>query len=485
VGGVAQDVKAFSPSSGLLVRLQTGPGHTQYGRSKYLVDMHKMWRLLFLLFSSVLLAAVARNYPTEVTMANAPTRLQARLNIPDEATQKAEACAAELAYSSRYCTTVEQLRFHGDDLLLQNVTMYVSADNDGEAPKLSSGLFSSGHRNGELQKHLSFLIAPPSNNKAPSSNKAVLIPGITFVSVYVELHIPHVAEYLFHALIAALKLVTYNCTCVNVLLHDGINSRRSQGARPVDAEWYGTLFDLWVNKVNILNPHEFSNRAGMARYTEDTASGMVDLRGADAVQFEYMVVPVLHEKWFHLQDECNVFRRHVWRELGFKAADLSSLDVVIIQRKVRGFVNVHEISNYFVHRNVSIRVVDFATVHPTQQIGILAHTRLLVTMHGAALTNIAFMPRNSVVVEVLPYLYYHDAYFRKLGISCGLHYFQHLVVRAEHHFVAANCFTKFGNYTHRMCSRSHPCRSCMRTGMTQVDMSALGPILDAALALTA
>lgn len=57
-----------------------------------------------------------------------------------------------------------------------------------------------------------------------------------------------------------------------------------------------------------------------------------------------------------------------------------------------------------------------------EQVKAMAETGILVAVHGAALTNVIFMPANAVLVEVFPWNY-RSFLYRDLAWKAGLQYY--------------------------------------------------------------
>ena len=56
-----------------------------------------------------------------------------------------------------------------------------------------------------------------------------------------------------------------------------------------------------------------------------------------------------------------------------------------------------------------------------EQVGVMAGTGILVAVHGAALTNLIFLPAGAVVIEVFPWSF-HKPTYRGLAGALGVHY---------------------------------------------------------------
>ena len=114
-----------------------------------------------------------------------------------------------------------------------------------------------------------------------------------------------------------------------------------------------------------------------------------------------------------------------------------TLQFTLGQRKwARKFTNVPEmqsaIRNFQSSTNAhnttfNVSVVDFEGMSLIQQIKLMRATDVIISVHGAGLTNIAFMKPCSIIIEVMPFgldIPRPDLYFKKLAASVDvLHYF--------------------------------------------------------------
>ena len=115
----------------------------------------------------------------------------------------------------------------------------------------------------------------------------------------------------------------------------------------------------------------------------------------------------------------------------------SSLEFTLVQRKwARRFTNVDSMlasvrrfsSLPHAHNTTfNVSVVDFEGLSMLQQVQAMRATDVIISVHGAGLTNIAWMRPCSVVIEVMPFgldIPREDLYFKKLANSVDvLHYF--------------------------------------------------------------
>ena len=116
-------------------------------------------------------------------------------------------------------------------------------------------------------------------------------------------------------------------------------------------------------------------------------------------------------------------------------AKASAVDIVYISRsKSRGrkVLNESEILQGISH--LSPKVVNFEDLSFHEQVSLMRSTRLLVSIHGAGLTNMMFLPKGAKVLELLPerrgildfnparFSFKHDACYLRLADSLGLNY---------------------------------------------------------------
>lgn len=100
-------------------------------------------------------------------------------------------------------------------------------------------------------------------------------------------------------------------------------------------------------------------------------------------------------------------------------------------------------------------------------------------MHGAPISNIIFMPRGSVVLELLPFKFFSTQY-KKLALRSGLSYLAWQNSHRGSAYHAGNCFKK-GNFMEipdDQCWRVKDCVVCIRDkSSTKVDLNELKELL--------
>jgi hypothetical protein len=104
--------------------------------------------------------------------------------------------------------------------------------------------------------------------------------------------------------------------------------------------------------------------------------------------------------------------------------EIQLLNITIINRKSRGLLNIQEmvksVSNL---TQGKVTIYDFEGISFQKQVSIMFSSDIIITSHGAALTNIVFMKPCSVVIEILPWLYHGKRFFHRFAASGDLlHY---------------------------------------------------------------
>lgn len=89
----------------------------------------------------------------------------------------------------------------------------------------------------------------------------------------------------------------------------------------------------------------------------------------------------------------------------------------------RGLYNIEAILEMLKDTGMPIRVInEMGSLTWEEQVAAMANTGILVAVHGAALTNVIFMPANAVLIEVFPWQY-RSFLYRDLAWKAGLQYY--------------------------------------------------------------
>jgi Glycosyltransferase 61 len=100
---------------------------------------------------------------------------------------------------------------------------------------------------------------------------------------------------------------------------------------------------------------------------------------------------------------------HVFKQLAYAKAGVNipaygrypPRQITVMTRSSRGLYNIEEILEVLKETGLPVKVInDMGALTWQQQVQVMAETGILVAVHGAALTNVIFMPANAVLVEV-------------------------------------------------------------------------------------
>ena len=99
------------------------------------------------------------------------------------------------------------------------------------------------------------------------------------------------------------------------------------------------------------------------------------------------------------------------------------VDVIINERllRCRRLVNLIDLSQAISSLNLSYRVIHFENMTFAEQVSSLRFTRVLVSMHGAGLSNIIFLQPGSTVIELMHPLL-NAPFYRFLSYYASLNY---------------------------------------------------------------
>ena len=99
------------------------------------------------------------------------------------------------------------------------------------------------------------------------------------------------------------------------------------------------------------------------------------------------------------------------------------IDVIINERlsRCRHIVNLLDLSGAISSMNLSHRVIHFENMTFAEQVSSLRFTRVLVSMHGAGLSNIIFLQPGSPVIELMHPLM-SAPFYRFLSYYASLNY---------------------------------------------------------------
>lgn len=99
------------------------------------------------------------------------------------------------------------------------------------------------------------------------------------------------------------------------------------------------------------------------------------------------------------------------------------VDVIINERllRCRHLVNLIDLSQAISSLNLSYRVIHFENMTFAEQVSSLRFTRVLISIHGAGLSNIIFLQPGSTVIELMHPLL-NAPFYRFLSYYASLNY---------------------------------------------------------------
>ncbi len=99
------------------------------------------------------------------------------------------------------------------------------------------------------------------------------------------------------------------------------------------------------------------------------------------------------------------------------------IDVIINERlsRCRHIVNLLDLSGAISSMNLSHRVIHFENMTFAEQVSSLRFTRVLISLHGAGLSNIIFLQPGSTVIELMHPLM-SAPFYRFLSYYASLNY---------------------------------------------------------------
>ncbi|CAI7833687.1 unnamed protein product [Closterium sp. NIES-54] len=108
-----------------------------------------------------------------------------------------------------------------------------------------------------------------------------------------------------------------------------------------------------------------------------------------------------------------------------------------------------------------------------------ARLTLFISMHGASLSNLIFLPPGSTVLELFPFKFHSDAY-KNLALRHGINYFMWENTHPEASSYTDDCLAKGGweNLEEKECRNVRACFLCARDrSVTAVNMEELDKVL--------
>eukprot|EP00871_Galdieria_phlegrea_P000696 jgi/Galph1/1627/GphlegSOOS_G304.1 len=196
----------------------------------------------------------------------------------------------------------------------------------------------------------------------------------------------------------------------------------------------------WHGNIILLVKETVKQCCGIQMITkgaESMASAIQKLGSEDLLCYKHLFYntraaqrPESYTQWLYSDKDAHMLQQVLNNKLKTnKLADFIYLrkypKMIMIQReKSRRIANAEEIV-YALKRdfNVELVVLFFEHMSVNEQVNIMHKASLVISAHGAALSNIVFMKKGSILVELSPYLCSGEGYFGALAKLLGLRYF--------------------------------------------------------------
>ena len=293
-----------------------------------------------------------------------------------------------------------------------------------------------------------------------------VIKGRTFFVSHLLSHFPHFAQNFFY--LSSMFLKDMHMT-KNLLFHF-----QSPG-HAMKQFWQTSLLSL-LPKISVLNP-DFVNWFGNSTLFQ---THCINASSSYIIQFEELVVKpsLANVVWFPTPRDCRNLRELVFKGLDISPNPTTNQTTILTRKGSRALNNADELIDILeAEFGLEVHVVDFDNAGFAEQVSIMANTKYLIAIHGAAFANVAFMQEGGVVIEVHPYMYIpSSSYYGKLARECGQYHYPYFTTDVED-AVLPECFSAFTNYTATQCSDSYPCRACTRRTGVRMNLKQMRPIL--------
>jgi len=103
----------------------------------------------------------------------------------------------------------------------------------------------------------------------------------------------------------------------------------------------------------------------------------------------------------------------------------SALITIITRKGTRQIINdqdlERELCEHYCPKGWDVVLVDMERLSHAEQMSLIQRTTVLIAMHGSGMTNIIFLPKDSIVIELFPYGFSRPTY-EFLAKKIGVHY---------------------------------------------------------------
>ena len=185
----------------------------------------------------------------------------------------------------------------------------------------------------------------------------------------------------------------------------------------------------------------------------------------DTICFDNIIIG--HGHWFFEPVYSYHFRSRVQQVMntGYMH-DKSEKHACIVTRQFsRVIINTNAIFHVCKRHYRTVNVFSYESLSFSDQQKQTSMCKVVVTVHGAGMTNILFMPVNATVIEIFPYAYTPGYYYRSLAYSVSVNIIQ---LFSDSSSAQNDCVAKYDSYN---CSTNVSCIWCFKVSNFTVDIS--------------
>ena len=298
-------------------------------------------------------------------------------------------------------------------------------------------------------------------DKLPSECVA-FVPGETVALTMYQAHVPHFAEGFF----AFADFLIERKSGLNVLLN--VIERHGSTFYWLD-KMMDYVFPSW--RLTMLPKKELYWNASKDSVARDW--GMEKCQSSSfGLCFEKLWVRK-NFRWFHSVRGSVQLRHHFARklDLGFELRDICILN----RKKNRKILNEEQVVKHFFSE---VKVLFTEDIDFEKQVSLVSKCKLLISPHGAQMTNAVFLPVNATVLEFVPWGYHTFNYFSQMFGSAGVHAVQFQVDRSDSDITSLPCWqVEWSNFSSHQCHLNEYCHFCAKSASVNVNLGKYGQFL--------
>lgn len=281
--------------------------------------------------------------------------------------------------------------------------------------------------------------------------RAVCKVGRIFAAEPFQCHMPHVAEAVFG--------IYESIEAYSVRRRRKITGGDYIMLSPVfgvplghPAQWVEDLMKLITPSSMTLLNHDYPTQKDAF---PSLCQAILKNSGCTASLISFTSMFISKTSWFANKKTALKLRT----KLGLSAEQHGEGKVCILKRSHRSLSNMQSIA---LAQNAS--VIEFTdSMSLSQQAQLMSNCRFVFSVHGAQLTNVAWMMLSGAVIEFLPWGWGIGFYFKELYDSLELKSIQIILPREDSNLSKLPCFEKFVNMTAEQCAKEPKCYECTKT----------------------